>query len=135
MFPAGLAVHERGPDRIAFLPGSHAGETLRAFDRRRQVFARELVQGGFVVEEVDVGHAAGLEETEDPLRLGGEVRKARQSAFTCLRSGGKKLGEEHRAEGQPADPPGGLPDEGTAREMVQEIVLRVHGFSSGSRFR
>ena len=88
MFPAGLAVHERGADRVAFLSRSHAGEPLRPFDGRRQVLARELVQGRFVVEEIDVGHAARLEEAEDPLRLGVEVRDARQSAFAGLRAGG-----------------------------------------------
>ena len=74
MLAAGLAFHERGPDRVALLSGSHPGEALGAFDRGRQVFAGKLVQGGLVVEQVDVGHAAGLEEAEDPFSLGGEMR-------------------------------------------------------------
>ena len=135
MLAAGFAFLERGPDRVVFLSGSHPREALGAFDRRREVFARKLVQGGLVVEQVDVGQAAGLEEAEDPFGLWGEVRKARQAAFAGLRASGQELGEEHRAESEAADPAGGLPDESAAGEMILKLVLRIHGFSCGSRFR
>ena len=135
MLAAGLAFHEWGADRVALLSRSHPGEALGALDGGRQVFARKLVQGGLVVEQVDVGQAAGLEEAEDPFSLGGEMRNTAKTAFAGLRASGQQLREEHRAEGQATDPAGGLPDEGAAREMILKLVLRVHGFSCGSRFR
>ena len=74
---AKLAVLEGGRARVAALAAGHAGQALRAFHGGRQVLAGHLLQHRLVVEEVDVREAAGLEEAEHALGLGGEVRQAR----------------------------------------------------------
>ena len=47
-----------------------------------------LGEGWFVVEEVDVGKAFALEEAEDALGFGGEVREARETVFGFQTPGG-----------------------------------------------
>ena len=65
-------------------------------------FAVMLVQRGFVVEEVDVREAFGLEEAEDALGLGGEVgqrrRGPRAAVGDCVPRRCARSGEEERAE-------------------------------------
>ena len=130
----GFAFLERGPDRVVFLSGSHPREALGAFDRRREVFARKLVQGGLVVEQVDVGQAAGLEEAEDPFGLGGEVRVAGERLVYGVR--GLGLAGEQAGEGDAADAESGGAQEASAVQEAQVVLDRVvHRLRVSSRLR
>jgi len=86
-----------------------------------------------VVEEVDVGETAGLEEAEHTLGLGGEVRQPGQAGHATATGlgGAKQLGHEHGAQGEAADAAGGLPEEGPAGQVVGEFSAGIHGISYG----
>ena len=56
-----------GDDRVMALAARHAGESLRAFDGGRDFLAVVFGERRFVIEQVDVREAAGLEEAEDAL--------------------------------------------------------------------
>src|SRR5690606_37395417 len=62
-----------GDDGVGALAGGHAGEALIAFYRGWNFLAIETIEIRLVIEQIDVGEAAGLVETEDALGLGGEV--------------------------------------------------------------
>jgi protein-disulfide isomerase-like protein with CxxC motif len=58
----------------------HAGQALAAAHALGQLFAVELVQQRFVVEQIDLRRRAGLEKINDALGLGREIGKAGQAA-------------------------------------------------------
>jgi len=130
---ADLAILEGWRAGIAALAAGHAREALGALDGGREVLARHLLEHRLVVEQVDVRQAAGLEETEHALGLGGEVRQAGQAGDALAGCPGRaeKLGEEHRAQGQAADAAGGLSEERPTGEVVGVFRARVHGISCG----
>ena len=71
------ALFERGEafaDGEIFLAGGHAGDALALADGVGQILAVDFVEPGLVVEEIDVRGTAGLEQIDDALRLGREVR-------------------------------------------------------------
>ena len=84
-----LGKFEGGSDQgKAGLVAGHAGEPLALAHGVGQLLARFLLEAGFVVEEVDLGGAARLEEIDHPLGLGGVVK------------GLSGLGVEHIGQGQ-----------------------------------
>ena len=63
-----------------FLSTGHGGEALTVADGIRQFFPVKFSHGRLVIEHVDVAGAAGVEQHDDTLGLGGKVRHAGQSA-------------------------------------------------------
>jgi hypothetical protein len=53
---------------------------LAAADGIGEVLVEALAEDGFVIEEVEVGRTAGLEETDDAFGLRGEVGEAGEGA-------------------------------------------------------
>jgi hypothetical protein len=87
------------------------------------------VERGLVVEEIDVGEAAALEEAEDAFRAGLKVREPGLAAG----GGAEGLGEEG-AEGEPADPAGGAAEEGAAGEVMEQFGFGgVHRWEGAGR--
>ena len=73
----------RGHGLKARLMGDHPGHALPLEHRFWNVLAKAILQQRLVVEQVQVRRTAGLEQEDDPLRLGREVRK-RRSCRTLL---------------------------------------------------
>ena len=72
------------------------------------------------IEEIKVRRAAGLEQVDDVLGLGREVRLGQERSVG--RRGGKELLVEERAQGERAHADAALLEETTARR-----VERIHG--------
>ena len=70
-------LEDGGCDRQGLLARGHPGDPLAIADGRREVFVEALAEDGFVVEEVEVGRTAGLEETDDAFGFRREMRFAR----------------------------------------------------------
>ncbi len=92
--------------RKRLLPAGHAGDPLPHANRRREFLAVVLLQGRLVVKQVDMRRAAGLEQIDHPLGLGGEVQawegtfRGRRGAAACKDPGGAHEGRQGRgAEG------------------------------------
>ncbi len=76
-----------------------------------------------MVEEIDVREALGLEEAEDALRLGREVREGIGGSGVSA----EEVRREQRAEGDLADAASGLAEEGAAGEVVEAVLEGGHG--------
>ena len=124
---------ERGHHRIGALVARHAGEALRAFDRRRDLLAGVLVEHRLVVEKIDVRETAALEEAKHALGGGLEMREA--GLPLALRLDRLRDGRgQQRAERDAADAAGRAADEGAAGEMSQIVGERsggLHGHRYG----
>jgi hypothetical protein len=113
------------------LAAGHASDTLRAFYGRRKILAVVLLEGWFVVEEVDVGEAFALEEAEDSFGFGGEVGETGE-VQTSARAGGWRGrceggAREERAERGAADRgTGGCAEEGASGREILVVVEGVH---------
>ena len=62
-------------DRERLLRRGHAGEPLPLADRIGQLLREEILQLRLVIEQIDLRRAAGLEEIDDALGFGSEVRR------------------------------------------------------------
>jgi hypothetical protein len=76
---------------------------LAAADGVGEVFVEALTEDGFVVEEIEVGGTAGLEETDDAFRLRREVREAGEGAGGRGGDGESGRGGDGRGEGVAAE--------------------------------
>jgi hypothetical protein len=80
-----LELEGRSNHRDRGLIAGHASEALLAADGIRQLLAVALIEQGLVIVEVQMGGAAGHEEVNDALGLGGLMRTAQDTAVACLR--------------------------------------------------
>ena len=107
-------------ERDRRLLGAHAGEPLGAADFGGELLAVFFVEQRFVVEEVLLGGAAGLEEVDDAFRLRGEGR-----------GGGERIGEallgEQGGERGAAETGGRGAEEVATGEALQAGVREWHG--------
>ena len=103
----------------------------------REGVVQVLREGGFVVEEVDVGEAFALEEAEDAFGFGGEVGEgtAGQASSGTQTPGGAGgwrgcceggAGEEG-AECGGAEGAGGGAEERAAGREILKVMERIHG--------
>jgi len=89
-FRAGLAVSGELEARAEHGGiGSDEGVALAADDGRREWFAFESGELGFVVEEFELAGGTGHEQVDDPLRLWREVRLAREERGGRVDGGGE----------------------------------------------
>ena len=131
-FRSGLSVlleleHRRGY-RQPILAGGHAGDPLALADRIREILAVKLAQQRLVIEQVDLRRRAGLEHVDHALRLGGEVREARETAGALgrLRAGPVALASQQARQGQRPDPRRGATEELPSRDRQFVLEVRIH---------
>ena len=84
--------------RQACLVAAHRGQALSLADFIRQLLALHLLEHGLVIEEVHLGWAAALEEVDDALGPGGNVRGRKNSAKGALFVRAQQVGESYGAE-------------------------------------
>src|SRR5688572_19280653 len=101
------------------LVAGHAGEALAHADAGGEVLAVHVVQERLVVEEVELGGAAGHEEVDDALGARGEVGGV-EDAFEG--GGGGGFAVEERRKGGAADAQGGAGEEVSPIEGVVDVV-------------
>ena len=103
----------RRRDREAILLRRHAGEPLAAANGVGKIDAAHVVELRLVVEEVHLRRSARLEEIDDALGLGGEVRQAGQAV------GAGVVVEQGRERG------GAETDAGTLEEVAAGLQVGV----------
>ena len=121
-FGAALAVtgelETAGLTGEARLRGHHAGDALAAADGIGQVLVELALEFGLRIQQVEVRRAAGLEEADDALGLGGEVGQAGQAVDMRIAGGaGRSAAAEQMGEGAGAEAQSGL---------LQEFAPRMH---------
>ena len=103
----------------------HAGEALAGSDLVRKLAAVALDEQGLAVEQVELGGAAGLEQIDDTLGLGGEVWRAGQQRLPggatdtrTERAGEQACRAQHAQQTQTRDATGRVPQECSAACVV-----------------
>ena len=142
-FAAGFEGPLAGLDGEAGLRSDHAGDALAAADRVGEVFVEALAEDGFLVEEIEVGGAAGLEETDDAFRFRREMREAGEGAGGRGGDGERGRGGGRRGAGVAAEELGecggaeaeaGLGEEISAGVELLVVVTRHGGSVLRDRF-
>src|SRR5262249_11164783 len=121
--PVLLETEHRRRDGEALLRRGHGGEPLPLADRLGQLGAAQPVELRLVVEQVHLRRRARLEEVDDPLRLGREVRQPRQAAFGGRLTRAQPVLAEERCERGKAD----ALEYAAASEEMSVFLDGVHG--------
>jgi hypothetical protein len=112
-------------DRQPRLPAHHSSNALPHAHGSRKLLIEMLLQCRLVIEQLKLRRTAGLEEEDDSLRRGREMRRDRSTRIGAARQTAKQLSERQRAH-----------PERRAHEEISAIQQRrqIHGLVARDRF-
>ena len=70
-------------DRVNLMPIGKSGQAACLLNLREDILTVQLLQRRFVIEQIHLGRATGLEKIDDPLGLGWVMRNSLGTFLFC----------------------------------------------------